>query len=306
MLAALGHALMLGWRHDESRELCEQALELAQRSAHDGRSSGRWGSSGSTSPTSAAPRRGSAACGRRSGWPRTAASPRTWAGVHLAHRRAHHAGRPRESVQVAAAGIALAREHGREHGLLLSSTTAEALFDLGEWDEADRVGAAAIRAGDRHLAEPAARQPGRAQHRPRRLRPGREPGGRARDHARGQARLAVLRHRPRRARPLGTTVDDADAAVARACGAGRPRMPRCFGSSSAPRAARPGRAGGAGPRPRRRRRAPRTARAGAQLLTAARQAAEEAAAVTPNAGGWRAVAEAEHDRAQAHPKPAAW
>ena len=31
VLAAFGNALMLGWRHDESREICEQALELARQ-----------------------------------------------------------------------------------------------------------------------------------------------------------------------------------------------------------------------------------------------------------------------------------
>ena len=58
-------------------------------------------------------------------------------------------GRPRESVQVAATGIALARKHGTEHGgdIILVVNLIEALTDIGEWEEADRVGAAAIRAG---------------------------------------------------------------------------------------------------------------------------------------------------------------
>ena len=43
-----------------------------------------------------------------------------------------------------------------------------------------------------------------------------------------------------------------------------------------------------------------------QLLTAAREAAIEAAAVTPTAAAWRAVAEAEHDRVRAHPNPRSW
>ena len=42
------------------------------------------------------------------------------------------------------------------------------------------------------------------------------------------------------------------------------------------------------------------------LLTAARRAAEEAAAVTPNAGGWRALAEAEYARARGDASPDAW
>jgi DNA-binding CsgD family transcriptional regulator len=47
------------------------------------------------------------------------------------------------------------------------------------------------------------------------------------------------------------------------------------------------------------------ARAG-ELLAVARRAAEEAAAVTPNSGGWLAVAEAEHERARGVARPESW
>lgn len=43
-----------------------------------------------------------------------------------------------------------------------------------------------------------------------------------------------------------------------------------------------------------------------KLLTAARRAATEAAAVTPNANGWRALAEAESARARGQARPEAW
>jgi DNA-binding CsgD family transcriptional regulator len=43
-----------------------------------------------------------------------------------------------------------------------------------------------------------------------------------------------------------------------------------------------------------------------KLLAGARKAAEEAAAVTPNAGAWLALAEAEHERARGRAKPEAW
>ena len=43
-----------------------------------------------------------------------------------------------------------------------------------------------------------------------------------------------------------------------------------------------------------------------KLLTAARRAATEAAAVTPNADGWRALAEAEYGRARGRARPDAW
>jgi hypothetical protein len=45
---------------------------------------------------------------------------------------------------------------------------------------------------------------------------------------------------------------------------------------------------------------------GRKLLIAARRAATAAAAVTPNAAGWRALAEAEHARARGEPRPEAW
>ena len=71
--------------------------------------------------------------------------------------------------------------------------------------------------------------------------------------------------------------------------------------------ARTGRAGGARTGPPRRRRRPRPARSRAdELLAAARRAAAEAAAVTPNAAGWRALAEAEYERARGVARPEAW
>ncbi len=43
-----------------------------------------------------------------------------------------------------------------------------------------------------------------------------------------------------------------------------------------------------------------------QLLGTAREAVIEVAPVTPTAAAWQAVAEAEHDRARAHPNPRSW
>jgi hypothetical protein len=43
-----------------------------------------------------------------------------------------------------------------------------------------------------------------------------------------------------------------------------------------------------------------------ELLTAARRAAADAAAVTPNGAGWHALAEAEHARARGDARPEAW
>src|SRR6185503_7553756 len=43
-----------------------------------------------------------------------------------------------------------------------------------------------------------------------------------------------------------------------------------------------------------------------ELLTVARAAAAEAEAVTPNAAGWLALAEAEHGRATGEARPGSW
>jgi tetratricopeptide (TPR) repeat protein len=141
---------MLGWRHDESREVCERALELA-REIGARRSAFR--ALAVLGVDLAYLGRGEEGLGC------------LWEALHLAEDlgvpeelgRAYTLltdvltmlGRPRESVQVAATGITLARKYGREHGrnMPLAVNLMEALFDLGEWEEADRVGAAAIRAG---------------------------------------------------------------------------------------------------------------------------------------------------------------
>ena len=70
--------------------------------------------------------------------------------------------------------------------------------------------------------------------------------------------------------------------------------------------ARPGGAGGARPRPPGRRRRPRAARSREKLLANARRAAAEAAAITPNVAGWRALAEAEYQRARGVARPDLW
>jgi DNA-binding NarL/FixJ family response regulator/tetratricopeptide (TPR) repeat protein len=311
VLAALGNALMLGWRHDQSREVCEQALELARQVG--------------------APRsefRALAVLGVD-----LAYLGRTeeglgclWDALHLAEGsgapqdlgRAYilltdvltMLGRPRESVQVAATGIALARKHGSEHGsdMPLVVNLMEALLDLGEWEEADRVGTDAIRAGGAQW--PNQRLVGRAA-----LDIGRGDFDRARADLQA-ARTTV--HDDKRGLPAFDLTrvelalwerrwDDAERAV----GVGLRRLPAqdaallrvrlCAQGLSAQaelaalaRACRDSDA-----------LTDRLQRA-RQLLTAAREAAIAAAAVTATAAAWRAVAEAEYDRARAHPNPRSW
>ena len=311
VLAALGHALMLGWRHDESRELCEQALGLAQQV---GARRSEFRALGVLGVDLAYLGRAEEGLGC------------LWEALHLAEDsgepqdlgRAYifltdvltMLGRPRESVQVAAAGIALARKHGREYGgnMPLVVNYAEALFDLGEWQEADRVGAAAIRAGG--APWPNQRLVQRAE-----LNIGRGDFDRA--HANLEAALATIHEDKRNLSCFDIARaelalwerrwDDAELAA----GDGLRRLPAQDAALLRVQLCAQGLRAQAElaalARARRSRDAltDRLDRA-RQLLTAAREAAIEAAPVTPTAAAWRAVAEAEHDRAQAHPNPRSW
>jgi tetratricopeptide (TPR) repeat protein len=311
VLVAFGHALMLGWRHDESRELCEQALELARQVGARRSEFRALGVLGVDLAYLGCSEEGLGCL---------------WAALRLAEDegvpddlgRAYifltdvltMLGRPRESVQVAAAGIALARKHGREYGgnMPLVVNYAEALFDLGEWDEADRVGTAAIRAGgsqwpSQRLVQRAALDIGRGNF----------------DRARAdlQAALATVHHDKRGLPAFDITRaelalwerrwEDAERAV----GDGLRRLPAQEAALLRVRLCAQGLRAQAElaalARARRDREAltDRLQRA-LQLLTAAREAAIEAAAVTPTAAAWRAIAEAEHDRARAHPDPRSW
>ncbi len=311
VLAALGHALMLGWRHDQSREVCERALELA-REIGARRSAFR--ALAVLGVDLAYLGRGEEGLGC------------LWEALHLAEDlgvpeelgRAYTLladvltmlGRQRESVQVAATGIALARRYGREHGrnMPLAVNLMEALVDLGEWEEADRVGAAAIRAGG--APWPHQRLVARAV-----LDIGHGDYDRAREGL--QAALATV-HDDKRGRAAFDIAraelalwerrwDDAEHAV----GEGLQRLPAreaallrvrlCVQGLRAQaelaalaRARRDGNA--VTDRLQRARR----------LLGEAREAATGAAAVTPTAAAWRAIAEAEYDRARKHARPRSW
>jgi tetratricopeptide (TPR) repeat protein len=305
VLAALGNALMLGWRHDESRQVCGQALALARQV----------GARRSEFRALAVLEVDLAYLGRTE-----EGIDCLWEALHLAEDsgepqdlgRAYilltdvltMLGRPRESVRLAATGIALARKHGREHGadIVLVVNLIEALTDLGEWQEADRVGSAAIRAGgsqwpDQRLVARAALDIGRGDF----------------DRARAdlQAALATV-HEDKRGRPAFDMAradlalwerrwDDAERAV----GDGLRRLPALEAAFLRAHLCAQGLRAQAELAALARARRDRDAvvvrldRA-RKLLDMARAAAVEAAAVTPTAAAWRAVAEAEHD-----PRPGA-
>ncbi len=310
VLAALGNALMLGWRHAESREVCEQALGLARQV----------GAQRSEFRALAVLGSDLAYLGRTG-----EGLGCLWEALHLAEDsgepqdlgRAYilltdvltMLGRPRESAQVAAAGITLARKYGRERvDNVLVINLIEALTDLGEWPEADRVGSAAIRSGgsnwpDQRLVARAVLDIGRG----------------AFDRARAdlQAALATV-HDDKRGLPAFDMAraelalwerrwEDADAAVDE----GLRRLPAQEAAQLRVRLCAQGLRAQAELAALARARRDRDALAdrlqrARQLLDGAREAAIEAAPVTPTAAAWRAVAAAEYDRARAQPNPRSW
>ena len=311
VLAAFGNALMLGWRHAESRELCEQALGLARQV---GARRSEFRALGVLGVDLAYLGRTEESLGC------------LWEALHLAEDsgspqdlgRAYifltdvltMLGRPRESVQVAATGIALARKHGTEHGvdITLVVNLIEALTNIGEWEEADRVGTVAIRTGgsqwpDQRLVARAALDIGRGDY----DRAGADLQAAletVHDDKRGRAAFDITRAElalwERRWDDAEHAVDDGlrrlpaqEAALLRVrlCAQGLRAQAELAALARAHRDS-----DGLTER----------LQQALQLLTAAREAAIEAAAVTPTAAAWRAVAEAEYDRARAHPNPRAW
>jgi DNA-binding CsgD family transcriptional regulator/tetratricopeptide (TPR) repeat protein len=308
VLAALGHTLMLGWRHEESQMICEQALALAR-----------------------------AVGARRAEFPALAVlgvdlaylghGDEGLAQLRLALRLAEEAdapdelvlaycwltdvltmlGRARESAQLAAeAGDAL-RRYGIERGTIVSNRV-EALVATGEWDEADGVSTAALR--DATANWPHHRLVSRAE-----LAIGRGEFDLGRAHL--EAARATVREDARASLtydPLVTELalwerrwTDADKAVRDSLARARPRDAALFRVQLCAQGLRAQAELAGLARARRDADAIRDRRdQAAKLLAGARRAAGEAAPVTPNAAGWRALAEAEYERAHGVARPDAW
>jgi DNA-binding SARP family transcriptional activator/pimeloyl-ACP methyl ester carboxylesterase/tetratricopeptide (TPR) repeat protein len=293
VLAALGHVLMLIWRHDESRAICEQALELARAVGHR-----------------AAEARTLVALGvdlvylgqsdegldtmRQS--LRLAEEPEELFRAYTCLTDALTImGRPRESARLAAEGVDVVRRYGIELGALVANWV-EALVAAGEWEEADRVSAAALRAitanRPHHTFETSAQ-----------LEVGRGDFDAARKHL--EAALATVREDDRSSLCYDPVVvdlalwerrwTDADEAVQHSLARAQSRDAALYRVQLCAQGLR-AQAELAHPDRGRLR----------ELLAAARQAADEAAAVTANAAGWLALAEAEHARACGEPRPSLW
>jgi DNA-binding CsgD family transcriptional regulator/tetratricopeptide (TPR) repeat protein len=307
VLAILGNLLMVNWRYDESVAACEQALALARAvGAHQAevlalRALGA----------------GLAYLGRGD-----EGLAQLRLALRLAEERsdpvmAYHAyvcltdvltmlGRPGESARLAATALEALHRYGLDQTPLVANQV-EALVAIGEWDQADRVSAAAVHAITATLP-----------HQPLIFRASLEVGrgdfdaARAHLHAAAptlhedpdvafyDAYLAELALWERRWTDAEEAVRDG---VARAWSRdmAQLRVQLCAKGLRAQaelaplaRARRDADAAGA------------WLERAEELLAAARRAAADAAAVTPNAAGWLALAEAEHQRARGVARPDLW
>jgi DNA-binding CsgD family transcriptional regulator/tetratricopeptide (TPR) repeat protein len=306
VLAILGNLLMVNWRFDEAVPACEQALAVARAV----------GASAAEILALRAFGVGLAYTGRGG-----EGLAQLWLALRLAEERsdpnAHHAyvsltdvltmlGRPGESARLAATAHKALHRYGRDRTTLVANQV-EALVAIGEWDQADRISAAALRAMTASLP-----------HQPLILRASLEVGRGDFDAARAHleaaapfvhvdpdvatydAYLAELALWERRWADAEGAVRDG---LARArtremaqlrvwlCAKGLRAQAELAGLA---RAHHDGDAVGDWLTRAR------------ELLATARRAAAEAAAVTPNANGWLALAEAEHERVRGAARPHLW
>ena len=306
-LAALGTGLSLAWRFEESLGLCEQARSLARAvGAHQ------------------AELRALTVLGRNLVFLgrsdeglaqlQLALDQADEDGDPLARHRAYvmltdaltMLGRPREAARLAEAGLEVIGRYGIDSSVLVANYI-EALVAIGEWDKAETVSATALRASSANY--PYMLLILRAD-----IEIGRGRFDQARAHLDGArvtlredrglgiydvylAELALWEHR-------WPAADDAvrdGLALARSRHTDQIRVWLCAKGLRAQaelaalaRARRDDDAPGGG-----------LGRAD-RLLAAARRAAANASAITPNADGWLSLAEAEYQRARGGAKPELW
>ena len=306
-LAALGSGLMLAWRYDESLAICVQALALARAVRAQGVELRALLVLGTDLAYLGRGDEGLAHLWQA----RQLAEER---GAHTALLRAYvlltdvltMLGRPRESARLAKAALEAIRPYGIDTTVLVANH-GEALLAIGEWEQADTVSAAALRAIT-------ANHP----HMPLILRADLELSRGDFDAARAHLEAArpTVRHEPGLATYGGYVAElalwerrwtDADVAVQDGLERASFRETaqiRVWLSAKGLRA----QAELAGlTRARRDREAlqGRLDRA-RELIGIARAATAEAAAITPNASGWLALAEAEYERARGAAPPELW
>jgi DNA-binding CsgD family transcriptional regulator/tetratricopeptide (TPR) repeat protein len=215
-------------------------------------------------------------------------------------------GRPREAARLGAAGLEAMRGSGVEN-TVLEANYIEALHAVGEWDTADEASAAALRAVTANypymlLGIRAYLEIGRGRF----------------DEARAHLDAGLETLRPDRGQGIYDVVlaelalwerqwTKADQAVQDALAMASSRQAAQLRVWFCATGLRAQAELAALARARRDSDALEgwLARAG-ELITIARRAAQEASAVTPNAAGWLALAEAEHERARGVARPDLW
>jgi DNA-binding CsgD family transcriptional regulator/tetratricopeptide (TPR) repeat protein len=306
-LGSLAGALHVAWRHAESLPICEQALALARdvgaREAEVRALTVR----GSDLAYLGSGEQGVGdlrqAIQRAEEYGDRIGLERAW--VHLTDVLTM-LGRPGESARLGQEGLGAMRRYGIVSPLLMANRI-EALLAIGDWDEADRLSTAALRritSSSRSwlLTMRADVEIGRGELDAARAHLDAARAGLREDRVLGlyDGYLAELALWERRWTDAEAAIQEG-LAQARQREAAQIRAQLCAkGLRAQAELAALARAG----------RDPDAARdrldRARKLLAAARDAAAEASAATPNTAGWRALAEAEFERAHGVARPELW
>ena len=306
-LSGLGHGLMLAWRFDESLAICEEALALAR----------------STGERAAELRvlldlgRDLAYLGRAdegvNGLEHVLALAAE-CGDPLALLDAYVAltdvlmmlGRPADSARAGQCGLEALRQYGIDSTVLVANTI-EALLAIGAWDEAENTSTAALRASSANfpymlLMLRADLELGRGNFEAARTHLEAAEATLREDRGQGVydvfvAELALWERRWTDAdRAVHDSLESATSRQAAQlhiwfCAKGLRAQAELAALARACRDTEAAHAWLAKAR---------------KLLAVARRSAQQASAVTPNAAGWLALAEAEYERAQSTAQPESW
>ncbi|HEX5619783.1 MAG TPA: AAA family ATPase [Solirubrobacteraceae bacterium] len=305
VLAGLAHILMLHWQHEESLAAAEEAVPMARAVGERRAEMRALGVLGTDLAYLGEGERGVAhlrealQLAHESGVPEDA-----YRAYALLSDALTMLGRWREGADAALEGRDATARLGIERGLgaVLAANACEALFALGEWDAAAAVAERALARGvevQRYavLGMLAAVEVARGDLDAAAARLDEAAGPAAGDarsalqHAAFTAELALVQGDPAAARErLDWALAEASAADA---ALRRAELCTLALRADADRAALD-------------RRAAESREDADATLATARAAADAAAAVTPLAAGWRALAEAEHTRVAGPPQPEAW
>jgi DNA-binding CsgD family transcriptional regulator/tetratricopeptide (TPR) repeat protein len=306
-LSALGHALQVVWRYDESLATCEQALELARMVGADDIELRVLTSLGCNLAYLGRADEGLARLGQALELAQRIGDPHSLQGVYVTLTDVlTMLGRPAQSAQVGEQGLAAIRPYGVDH-TVLAANWIEALLAVGDWDRADVATAKALRAITANYP-----------HMPLGLRADLELGrgdfAAARAHF--DAARPTIRHAPGVATYHGYVAElalwehrwvDADETVRDGMASARPRWGAQIRVWLCAKGLRAQAELAALARAHRDNNAIRHwLKRARNLLTAARHAAADASAITPNADGWLSLAEAEYQRCRAIPRPELW